>query len=190
MKRIIALLLAVAGLFAFASCSRNTDVNVDDLPNEVIIVVEGYGEIKVTLTPENAPITVANFKKLVADNAYDGTIFHRVINNFMIQGGDTSMTDYGRADTIKGEFKSNGVNNTLLHKRGVISMARAEAKNSANSQFFICHQNSHHLDGDYAAFGYVTEGMEVVDAIAAVGTNPWNNRPYEDVVITTIKFAE
>ena len=180
----------MAGLFAFASCSENTDVNVDDLPNEVVIVVEGYGEIKVTLTPENAPITVANFKKLVADNAYDGTIFHRVINNFMIQGGDTTLTSYGKTDAIKGEFKSNGVNNTLLHKRGVISMARADAKNSATSQFFICHQNSYHLDGDYAAFGYVTEGMEVVDAIAGVATNSWNNRPFEDVVITTIKFAE
>ena len=192
MKRIIVFFMVLTALFAFTSCSDDNTKGADtaDLTNNVIIVVEGYGEIKVTLTPEHAPITVANFKKLVAAHAYDGTIFHRVIYDFMIQGGDTTLTPYGEADTIKGEFLTNGVKNNLAHDRGVISMAREDKPNTASSQFFICHKKSPHLDGKYAAFGYVTDGMEVVDAIASVPTSQWNDRPYEDIVITTIKFAD
>ncbi len=193
MKKIIALLMAVFAIFTLVSCTNDSGEDgsdVDKLPNDVIIVVEGYGEIHVTLTPQHAPITVANFKKLVADKAYDGTIFHRVIYDFMIQGGDTTMTSYGETEAIKGEFFVNGVKNDLLHERGVISMARANDMDSASSQFFICQKKSAHLDGKYAAFGYVTKGMDVVDAIAETPTNPWNNRPQDDIVITTIKFAE
>jgi len=148
MKRIIALLMAVFAIFTLVSCTNDSGEDgsdVDKLPNDVIIVVEGYGEIHVTLTPQHAPITVANFKKLVADKAYDGTIFHRVIYDFMIQGGDTTMTSYGETEAIKGEFFVNGVKNNLLHERGVISMARANDMDSASSQFFICQKNQHIL---------------------------------------------
>ena len=188
MKKIIAVLMIAATVFMLVGCSSSEGNSEGS--NNVIIVVENYGEIHVTLTPEHAPITVANFKKLINEGAYDGTIFHRVINNFMIQGGDTTLTSYGKADTIKGEFAKNGVNNTLAHKRGVISMARADDMNSASSQFFIMHKDKSHLDGSYAAFGYVTEGMDIVDMIAGVPTNSWNDQPYDDIVITTIKFAE
>ena len=188
MKKIIAVLLLGIMMLSAVGCS-----SVEQQPggNDVIIVVEGYGEISVRLTPENAPITVNNFKKLINEGAYDGTIFHRVINNFMIQGGDTTLTAYGEADNIKGEFSNNGVKNNLAHTRGVISMARVGGmNNSANSQFFICQKDCSWLDGDYAAFGYVTAGMEIVDAIANVPTSAWNDQPIEDIVITTIKFAE
>lgn len=189
MKRIFSIVLALCFVLSLCACGTGDS----DIPetNNVIIVVEGYGEIHVTLTPEHAPITVKNFKMLVSKGAYDGTIFHRVVNNFVIQGGDTTLTSYGKADAIKGEFASNGVNNTLSHKRGVISMARVGGmNNSATSQFFIMHKDRTTLDGDYAAFGYVTEGMDVVDAIASVPTNSWDDRPYVDVVVTTIKFAD
>ena len=189
MKKIIAALMIAVTIFMLVGCS-SSEGNTEG-SNNVIIVVENYGEIHVTLTPEHAPITVKNFKKLINEGAYDGTIFHRVIYNFMIQGGDTTLTSYGKADTIKGEFANNGVNNTLSHKRGVISMARVGGmNNSASSQFFIMHKDRPGLDGDYAAFGYVTEGMDIVDMIAGVPTSSWNDQPYEDVVITTIKFAE
>ena len=188
MKRIFSIMLVLC--FVLSLCACSTDDGQIPATNNVIIVVEGYGEIHVTLTPEHAPITVKNFKMLVSKGAYDGTIFHRVINNFVVQGGDTTRTSYGKADTIKGEFLSNGVNNTLSHKRGVISMARANDMNSASSQFFIMHKDRTSLDGNYAAFGYVTKGMDVVDAIAAVPTNSWDDRPCVDIVVTTIKFAD
>lgn len=124
------------------------------------------------LYPEVAPITVKNFVKLCGQHFYDGLIFHRVIPGFMIQGGDPEGTGMGGSDEeIKGEFLSNGVVNNLKHTRGVISMARAMNPNSASSQFFIMHKDAPHLDGNYAAFGKVTEGLEVVDHIAAVKTN-------------------
>lgn len=115
---------------------------------------------------DEAPITVANFLKLAKDGFYDGLTFHRIISGFMIQGGDPLGTGMGGSDQeIKGEFSNNGVENPLSHTRGAISMARSQIKDSASSQFFIVHEDSTFLDGDYACFGYVTEGMEVVDAI-------------------------
>ena len=130
------------------------------------------GIIKVELNHEAAPITCANFEKLVSEGFYDGLIFHRVISGFMIQGGDPTGTGMGGADeNIKGEFAVNGIKNPISHKRGVISMARSQRYNSASSQFFICHADATFLDGQYAAFGEVVEGMDVVDRIAAVATD-------------------
>ena len=138
----------------------------------VRIEMENGGIIEIELCPEQAPLTVANFEKLVKEGFYDGLIFHRVISGFMIQGGDPTGTGMGGAgEKIKGEFAANGVKNTLSHKRGVISMARSSAFNSASSQFFIMHKDGAFLDGQYAAFGYVTKGMEVVDEIAGTPTN-------------------
>ncbi len=133
----------------------------------VIIEMENGGVIKIELDEKAAPITAENFKNLVNEGFYDGLIFHRVIRGFMIQGGDPLGTGIGGSDkNIKGEFASNGVNNPISHVRGVISMARANDPNSASSQFFIMHADAAYLDGQYAAFGKVTEGMEVVDEIA------------------------
>ena len=137
--------------------------------NEVINVemsVKDYGKITLELDKKNAPITVENFVKLVNNKFYDGLTFHRIIDGFMIQGGDPNKDGTGGSkETIKGEFKNNGVNNTISHKRGVISMARSSDANSANSQFFIMHKDNTNLDGSYAAFGHVISGMDVVDTI-------------------------
>lgn len=131
------------------------------------IVVQNYGTIKVELDADQAPITVQNFIDLANSGFYDGLTFHRIIEGFMIQGGDPNGDGTGGSGhTIRGEFTQNGVNNTLSHTRGAISMARSSAVNSASSQFFIVHEDSTYLDGSYAVFGYVTEGMDVVDAIA------------------------
>ncbi len=131
------------------------------------IVVQDYGTIKVELDADQAPITVQNFIDLANSGFYDGLTFHRIIKGFMIQGGDPNGDGTGGSGhTIRGEFTQNGVNNTLSHTRGAISMARSSAMNSASSQFFIVHEDSTYLDGSYAVFGYVTEGIEVVDAIA------------------------
>ena len=131
-----------------------------------VIEVRDYGTIKVKLDSEAAPITVANFVELAKSGFYDGLTFHRIIDTFMIQGGDPEGTGFGGSDkTIKGEFAANGVNNPLSHTRCAISMARSNDPNSASSQFFILHEDIPHLDGMYACFGYVTEGIEVVDAI-------------------------
>ncbi len=149
---------------------------------------EMTGEILIKLCPEYAPITVANFKKLVSSGFYDGLTFHRVISDFMIQGGDPKGNGTGSSDPIKGEFAANGVGNTLRHQRGVISMARrGDSYDSGSCQFFIVHKtserNSYSLDGLYAAFGYVVKGIEHVDGIASVTTNPYNDKPVNDVVI-------
>ena len=139
---------------------------------KVIIEMENGGVMSGELYPEIAPETVANFKKLADSNFYDGLTFHRVIPGFMIQGGCPNGTGTGGPGwTIKGEFASNGVKNDLKHTRGVLSMARSMMPNSAGSQFFIMHEDAPHLDGDYAAFGKVIEGMEVVDEIAETPTN-------------------
>ena len=131
------------------------------------IEVENYGTIKLELNASNTPITVSNFAQLANDGFYDGLTFHRVIEGFMIQGGDPLGNGTGGSSrTIKGEFIDNGVVNAIQHKRGVISMARSSDMNSASSQFFIMHQDAEHLDGSYAAFGKVTDGMDVVDSIA------------------------
>ena len=133
----------------------------------VILHIENLGDIEIELDRSAAPNTCANFANLVAKGFYDGLIFHRVIRGFMIQGGDPEGIGIGGPGYgIKGEFKANGFPNPLSHKRGVISMARAQDPNSAGSQFFICDANDEFLDGQYAAFGHVTKGMEVVDAIA------------------------
>lgn len=135
--------------------------------HHVEIVVQDYGTIKVELDADQAPITVQNFIDLANSGFYDGLTFHRIIEGFMIQGGDPNGDGTGGSGhTIRGEFTQNGVNNTLSHTRGAISMARSSAMNSASSQFFIVHEDSTYLDGSYAVFGYVTEGMDVVDAIA------------------------
>ena len=152
----------------------------------VQIEMEDGGIIKIELDPKNAPITCANFEKLVSEGFYDGLIFHRVIAGFMIQGGDPMGTGMGGSDEeIKGEFRANGVNNPISHKRGVISMARAQRFDSASSQFFICHADALFLDGQYAALGQVTEGMDVVDRIANVKTN-MRDKPLHDVVMKKV----
>lgn len=153
----------------------------------VIIEMENGKQIKLELYPDVAPITVENFEKLVKQGFYDGLIFHRVISGFMIQGGCPKGNGTGGPGyNIKGEFSANGVDNGLSHERGVISMARAMAYDSAGSQFFICHADSQFLDGQYAAFGKVIEGMDVVDAIASVKTNS-QDKPLQDQVIDSIR---
>ena len=143
----------------------------------VTIEMENGGVIKAELYPEVAPNTVNNFISLVKQGFYDGIIFHRVIPGFMIQGGDPKgVGSGGPGYCIKGEFNSNGFKNDLLHTRGVLSMARTMAPNSAGSQFFIMHEDAPHLDGQYAAFGKVIEGIEVVDEICKVRTD-YNDRP-------------
>ena len=143
----------------------------------VTITMKDGGVMKGELYPDIAPITVENFKKLANDRFYDGLIFHRVIKGFMIQGGDPDGNGTGGPGySIKGEFSSNGVKNDLLHKRGVLSMARSADPDSAGSQFFIMHRDAPHLDGSYAAFGLITEGLDVLDAIAEVDTD-WNDMP-------------
>ncbi len=149
----------------------------------VTIEVKGYSEPMILeLYPDVAPNTVRNFIHLANSKYYDGSIFHRVIENFMIQGGAGD----GTACEIKGEFTSNGFKNTLLHDRGVISMARTNYPNSATSQFFIMHATSPHLDGKYAAFGKLIEGFDTLDAIATVRTNS-SDRPTTDVAINSIR---
>ena len=148
------------------------------------------GIMKAELYPEIAPISCENFIKLVKSGFYDGLIFHRVIKGFMIQGGCPNGNGMGGPGwTIKGEFASNGVKNDLKHERGVLSMARAMDPNSAGSQFFIMHKNAPHLDGDYAAFGKVIEGLDVVDAIADQRTD-YSDKPLADQVIESMTVEE
>lgn len=192
LRILLAAALAVVSILALSSCKNENDTETggeDGDFGETIMVqieMENGGIIKLELYPEAAPITVENFVSLAKEGFYDGLIFHRVIKDFMIQGGDPEGTGMGGADTkIKGEFSKNGWDNPISHKRGVISMARSRAFDSASSQFFICHADSTYLDGQYAAFGKVIEGMEVVDEIAAVETDK-NDRPVEDVKIKSI----
>ncbi len=196
MKKILSLILiAVLICFCFASCKKenvNYTSKVTEYDNQpatqavteyhsaefqtegkgkfpkVKITVKDYGEIDLILNDEQAPITVANFVKLVEEGFYDGLTFHRIMQGFMIQGGDPLGNGTGGSDEeIKGEFSENGVENNISHVRGVISMARSSDPDSASSQFFICDADSTFLDGQYAAFGVVTSGMDVVDKIAA-----------------------
>ena len=154
---------------------------------EFIIEMENGGVIKAELYPEIAPNTVNNFLSLVNSGFYNGLIFHRVIPGFMIQGGDPQGTGMGGPGyCIKGEFKLNGVKNNLSHKRGVVSMARAQSPNSAGSQFFIMTSDSPHLDGQYAAFGKVLEGMDVADAIVSVKRD-MRDKPLEPQVMKSIR---
>lgn len=151
------------------------------MTNPVVTITMTNGDVmKAELYPEIAPNTVNNFISLVQKGFYDGLIFHRVISGFMIQGGDPQGTGMGGPGySIKGEFAMNGVRNDLKHTRGVLSMARSMMPNSAGSQFFIMHANAPHLDGQYAAFGKVVEGLDVVDKIASVRTG-WQDKPVEE----------
>lgn len=155
--------------------------------NPVVTITMTNGDVmKAELYPEIAPNTVNNFISLVQKGFYDGLIFHRVISGFMIQGGDPQGTGMGGPGySIKGEFAMNGVRNDLKHTRGVLSMARSMMPNSAGSQFFIMHANAPHLDGQYAAFGKVVEGLDVVDKIASVRTG-WQDKPVEEQKIQSM----
>lgn len=163
--------------------------------HNIEISIKDYGKIKLELDADTAPITVTNFIKLVNERFYDGLTMHRIIDGFMIQGGDPDSDGTGgSSETIKGEFSSNGVENNISHVRGVISMARSNEMNSASSQFFIVQEDSPHLDGNYAAFGRVTSGIEVVDniveAVSSLGDDngliPSDNQP----IIEYIKVIE
>ena len=155
--------------------------------SDIIITMKNGKVMKGELYPETAPITVANFLELIDKKFFDGLIFHRVIEGFMIQGGGyDEQGNHKEAQSIKGEFTRNGVTNNLKHTRGVLSMARTSFPNSASSQFFIMHKDAPHLDGQYAAFGKITEGLDVVDEIAAVATD-YQDCPLEPQVIESIR---
>ena len=156
----------------------------------VVIEMDNGGIIRIEVDEKAAPITAANFLKLVREGFYNGIGFHRIISGFMIQGGDPTGTGAGGSkDTIKGEFASNGFNNPIRHTRGVISMARTMDPNSASSQFFIMHADAPHLDGQYAAFGKVVEGMGVVDQIAASRTD-FRDRPVTPVIMKRVYIED
>jgi len=184
-NRINRFIMLAAIVLLFAGCSFGTvkkkEKDMSKIHHVKIEVVK-YGTIEVELDGNEAPITVDNFINLAKSGFYDGLTFHRNIKGFMAQGGDPTGTGTGGSDkTIEGEFKSNGHTNNILHVRGTISMARTSGDpNSASSQFFIVHQDSHHLDGDYAAFGHVTSGMEVIDKML-------EETPVEDENGTTLK---
>ncbi len=155
-----------------------------------VIEMENGKKMVLELYPETAPITVENFEKLANSGFYNGLIFHRVIEGFMIQGGDPEGTGCGGPGyTIKGEFSSNGIKNDLKHTRGVISMARSMMPDSAGSQFFIMHEDAPHLDGQYAAFGKMTDGFDVLDEIATCDTDR-SDRPYEEQKIAKITVTD
>lgn len=165
-KKLSLLVVAIMMVFVLAGCGGVSSGAADSGKHHVEIQVKDYGTIKVELDADTAPISVSNFINLAKDGFYDGLTFHRIISGFMIQGGDPSGNGTGGSDeTIKGEFTANGVENGISHVRGVISMARSQDYDSASSQFFIMHEDAPSLDGQYAAFGKVTEGMEIVDKI-------------------------
>lgn len=198
-RKIIASICIVFIALAMTACGTKEKAGSNDAEkgtgkHHVEINVKDMGTIAVELDGDIAPITVTNFLKLAKDGFYDNLTFHRVIKDFMIQGGDPEGNGTGGSnETIKGEFKNNGVENSISHKRGVISMARSQNYDSASSQFFIMHKDNTGLDGDYAAFGKVTNGMDVVDKIAETtqvedgnGTVSKVNQP----VIKTIKVID
>ena len=164
MKKIFRSFFILFSIFLLTGCSNNEQAITD---NPIVTMeIENYGTIKIELYPEYAPNTVANFVSLIESGFYDGLTFHRVAEGFVIQGGDPNGDGTGGSNkTIKGEFELNGVENSISHVRGTISMARSSDYNSASSQFFIVHEDATELDGMYAAFGHVIEGMDVVDAI-------------------------
>ena len=170
---VLMLVLAACGTDEANETTTNIEYANDVTDNPIVtITMENNEQIVIELDPKTAPNTVANFISLVEDGFYDGLIFHRVISGFMIQGGDPDGNGTGGPGySIAGEFTNNGFENNLQHKRGVISMARSKDLDSAGSQFFIMHEDTSNLDNDYAAFGHVVEGMEVVDEIAAVETD-------------------
>lgn len=182
-RRLSVMLLVLSMILTLCGCEKEENPMVE-------IEMENGGIMRLELYPDIAPITVENFLDLVNDGFYDGLIFHRVINNFMIQGGDPTGTGMGGSEnTIKGEFAQNGVKNDLSHTRGVISMARSQSYDSASSQFFIVHQDSTYLDGSYAAFGKMVDGYDVLDEIATTPTDS-SYKPLTDQVIKTIRVVE
>ena len=196
MKRITVLLLALLLLGSLA-CAKGTqapaaaenkeETQVDKTYPVATITMKDGGVIQLELYPEIAPESVKNFISLANSGFYDGLIFHRVISGFMIQGGDPDGRGTGGPGySIKGEFSANGVKNDLSHERGVISMARAMSYDSAGSQFFICHADSQFLDGQYAAFGRVISGLDVVDRIAKTTTDS-RDKPYKDQIMETVR---
>lgn len=194
MKKIGYLLIVVLTCFLITGCGSDGDDKMLSGKINAEINIKDYGVIKLELDADSAPITVTNFVNLVNDKFYDGLTFHRIIDGFMIQGGDPLGNGTGGSDkTIKGEFKNNGVENNISHTRGTISMARSQANDSASSQFFIVQSDSTFLDGSYAGFGHVTSGMEIVDKICKDtkteddnGTIEKENQP----VIESIKITK
>lgn len=214
MKKIICSILCVSLiLFSFAACSGNNSADKvqgsggptqiaepnkpadpsikKDNVHHVELTIRDYGTVKIELYPDEAPITVENFISLAKSGFYDGIGFHRLDKDFVLQGGDPDGDGIGGSDKqIKGEFAANGVQNNISHKRGVISMARTGDPNSASSQFFICLEDSTFLDGNYAAFGYVTDGMNIIDAVRdntpESGSIPKDQQP----IIETIKVID
>ena len=203
MKRLICLVLACTMALAFCACGGKSDTQTTDTTaaaaeafqtlRHAEITIKDYGTVKLELDAGTAPITVENFVKLAQSGFYNGLTFHRIIDGFMIQGGDPAGNGTGGSgESIKGEFLDNGVPNPISHVKGVISMARAQNPDSASSQFFIVEADSPFLDGSYAAFGRVTEGMEIVEQIAADakpidnnGTIPADQQPViKSIVIT------
>ena len=210
-KKLLSLAFLAATVLALAACGKKEetpDSTVEMLTRDsegllsgqygVEIEIENYGTVALTIDADIAPVTVTNFVNLANADFYDGLTFHRIINGFMMQGGDPEGTGMGgSAQNIQGEFTSNGISNSIAHTRGVISMARTNDPNSASSQFFIMHETASHLDGDYAAFGWVTEGMEIVDAICMStkvedmnGTVLAQNQPVIKDLRITGKLAE
>ncbi len=195
MKKILVLLLLITICLSFTSCKEEKTVNYpfeilsSDTKVNAEITIKDMGVIKLELYPDIAPVSVSNFVHLSESGFYDGLIFHRIIEGFMIQGGDPDgIGTGGPGYSIEGEFSANGVKNDISHERGVISMARSQKFNSAGSQFFIMHKDATYLDGQYAAFGRVIEGIEVVDKAASVSTDA-GDRPINDVVIESIKIT-
>ena len=201
MKKIIAFLLCAVLAGAALGCGSKDKSEASAGDADLLsglhyaeIEVEDYGTISLELDADTAPITVTNFVNLAKDGFYDGLTFHRIIDGFMIQGGDPLGNGTGGSDeTSKGEFSDNGVENDISHVRGTISMARSSDPDSASSQFFIVHQDSTYLDGQYAAFGHVTDGMDVVDAICEdtpVQDNNGTVAAEDQPVITSITISE
>ena len=197
-KRILSLVICFVMCFCFVGCKSKTQGETQKAEGigtyNATIEVENYGVIELELYGDIAPITVQNFIDLAKSGFYDGLTFHRIIKGFMIQGGDPQGDGYGGSGKpIKGEFSNNGIENNISHERGVISMARSNDMDSASSQFFIMHKDSTHLDGDYAAFGKVISGMDVVDKIAENAVVSGSNGevlPKNQPVIKTITIKE
>ena len=208
MRKLLSICLAALLVLSLAGCGKTSVVGITTTSkapaaneesqgvgtHHAEIEIQDYGTITVELDGDAAPITVQNFMDLANAGFYDGLTFHRIISGFMMQGGDPNGNGTGGSEnTIKGEFSANGVENPLSHTRGAISMARAQAPDSASSQFFICHADSTFLDGQYACFGYVTDGMDVVDDVCEAaqptdgnGTIPADQQP----VITAIRVID
>ena len=208
MRKLLSICLAALLVLSLAGCGKTSVVGITTTSkapaaneesqgvgtHHAEIEIQDYGTITVELDGDAAPITVQNFMDLANAGFYDGLTFHRIISGFMMQGGDPNGNGTGGSEnTIKGEFSANGVENPLSHTRGAISMARAQAPDSASSQFFICHADSTFLDGQYACFGYVIDGMDVVDAVCEAaqptddnGTIPADQQP----VITAIRITD